>query len=87
MPQPGIICLSPLPELQCLTPRLAWVWQSGVAPGVLVEAESDVIRWSIQGSASIPPCATGTIFQGQLAWHLGAGTIVTAPVTVIQAHL
>jgi len=66
MLQPGIICLSPLPELQCLTPRLAWVRQSGVDTGFLVEADAGVIRWSMQGSASIPPCATGTIFQGQL---------------------
>jgi hypothetical protein len=33
-PQPGINCLSPLPELQCLTPSLTWVRQSGVKNGI-----------------------------------------------------
>jgi hypothetical protein len=33
-PQPGIICLSLLQELQCSTPRLAWVRQSGVHQGI-----------------------------------------------------
>ena len=57
-PQPWIICLSPLPELQCLTPCLAWVWQL-----VLMRPNSDVIRWSMKGGTSIPPCTSGTIFR------------------------
>jgi len=32
-PQPWIICLSPLPELQCSTPCLAWVRWSGICAG------------------------------------------------------
>ena len=56
--QPWVICLSPLLELQCLTPCLAWVRQL-----VLMRPNSDVIRWSMKGGASIPPCISGTIFR------------------------
>jgi len=56
--QPWVICLSPLLELQCLTPCLAWV-----RPLVLMRPNSDVIRWSMKGGASIPPCISGTIFR------------------------
>jgi hypothetical protein len=34
LPQPGIICLNPLPELQCLTACLAWVWLAGIHRGI-----------------------------------------------------
>jgi hypothetical protein len=69
-PQPGIICLSLLPELQCSTPCLAWVRLAGVHRGIpaengipMVEAAADVIRWSMQGGASIPHCPSGTIYR------------------------
>jgi hypothetical protein len=31
----------------------------------MVEAAANVIRWSMQGGASIPPCPSGTIYRAR----------------------
>jgi hypothetical protein len=44
----------------------------------MVEAYSDIIRWSIQGGARIPLCTSGTIFRACGTWRSGAGTFHVA---------
>ena len=72
--QPRIICLSPLPELQCLTPRLAWVW-----PLAHMRPNSDVIRWSMKGvqaSRLAPPAQSSGPVKPVIRWSMKGGASI-----------
>ena len=72
--QPRIICLSPLPELQCLTPCLAWIRQL-----VLMRPNSDVIRWSMKGvqaSRLAPPAQSSGPVKPVIRWSMKGGASI-----------
>jgi len=90
-PQPWIICLSPLPELQCLTPCLAWVRWSGICAGCsrhLVAGLPPPVLfdkvWDVQAFLIAIP---GLICCARLIWLQGLVIIYACQGTCTQAKL